>query len=57
MEEPRAYAWIVPERVAVAERPGGCGRGHRREARIAELDWWRDHGCGIGCGERYELDQ
>ncbi len=44
MEEPRAYAWIVPERVAVAERPGGCGRAHRREARIAELEWWRDHG-------------
>ena len=43
MEEPRAYAWIVPERVAVAERPGGCGRAHRREARIAELEWWRDH--------------
>jgi hypothetical protein len=44
MQEPRAYAWIVPERVAVAERPGGCGRMHRRETRIEELEWWRDHG-------------
>ena len=44
MEEPRAYAWVVPERVAVAERPGGCGRAHRREARVEELEWWRDHG-------------
>jgi hypothetical protein len=44
MEEPREYVWIVPERVAVAERPGGCGRTHRRDGRIEELEWWRDHG-------------
>lgn len=44
MREPRTYAWIVPGRVAVAGRPGGCGRAHRRTARIRELDWWRDHG-------------
>lgn len=44
MGEPKGYAWIVPERVAVAGRPGGCGRGHRRDARVAELGWWRERG-------------
>ena len=44
MQEPKDYAWIVPERVAVAARPGGCGRNHRRETRIEELEWWRDRG-------------
>lgn len=44
MGEPKDYAWIVPERVAVAERPGRGGRSHRRELRAAELEWWRDQG-------------
>lgn len=43
MQEPRTYAWIVPDRVAVAVRPGGCGRNHRRAARVGELEWWREH--------------
>jgi hypothetical protein len=42
--EPRCYAWIIPDRLAVAERPGGGGRSNRRERRSAELDWWRSHG-------------
>lgn len=42
--EPRRYAWIIPERLAVAERPGGGGRSHRRERRAREIAWWRDHG-------------
>ena len=42
--EPTTYAWILPGRLAVAERPGGGGRMHRRERRIAELDWWREQG-------------
>ena len=44
--EPRKYAWIVPGRLAVAERPGGAGRSHNRERRAGELDWWRAQGVG-----------
>jgi hypothetical protein len=42
--EPTDYAWIVPGRLAVAERPGRGGRLHRRELRTAELEWWRAQG-------------
>lgn len=42
--EPKRYAWIVPGRLAVAERPGRVGRSHRRELRIAEQAWWRQQG-------------
>ncbi len=42
--EPGRYAWIVPGRLAVAERPGRGGRSHRRELRIAEQAWWRGQG-------------
>lgn len=42
--EPRRHTWIIPERLAVAERPGGGGRAHRRERRAAELGWWRARG-------------
>ncbi len=51
--EPRYYAWIVPGRLAVAERPGRGGRGHRRELREAEQAWWREQGVtGIVPGMR-----
>lgn len=42
--EPRTHAWIVPGRLAVAERPGGGGRSHRVTRRDAELAWWREQG-------------
>lgn len=42
--EPERYAWIVPERLAVAERPGRAGRSHRRLLRTGELEWWREQG-------------
>ena len=49
--EPRSYAWLVPGRLAVAERPGGGGRSHRITRREAELAWWRDQGVqGIVSG-------
>src|SRR5262249_3570974 len=43
-QEPKTYAWIDPDRVAVAERPGRGGRSHRRELRAGELEWWRARG-------------
>jgi hypothetical protein len=42
--EPTTYAWIVPQRLAVAERPGRGGRSHRRGLRAAEIAWWREQG-------------
>ena len=42
--EPKRYAWIVPGRLAVAERPGRGGRSHRRALRAGELEWWRAQG-------------
>lgn len=45
MVEPRVYAWLVADRLAVAERPGGGGRSHRIRRRTAELDWWSAHGA------------
>ncbi len=44
MYEPMTYAWLIPERLAVAERPGGGGRSHRRLRRDGELAWWAAHG-------------
>lgn len=42
--EPRAYAWLLPGRLAVSERPGRGGRSHRRQLRVAETEWWCAHG-------------
>ena len=44
MTEPRVYTWLVPGRLAVAERPGGGGRSHRIARREAELAWWAAQG-------------
>ncbi|MGI9539393.1 MAG: hypothetical protein ACR2N6_04510 [Miltoncostaeaceae bacterium] len=42
--EPRIYVWLVPGRLAVAERPGRGGRSHRRALRDSETRWWREQG-------------
>ena len=42
--EPRAYAWIIPRRLVVGERPGGGGRSHRRGLREVHQAWWRAQG-------------
>ena len=44
MYGPTNYAWLIPERLAVAERPGGGGRTHRRLRRDQELAWWAAQG-------------
>lgn len=51
MSPPRFHAWIVPDRIAVAERPGGGGRSHRRARREVEVAWWWAQGVrGIASG-------
>lgn len=42
--EPTVYCWLIPNRLALAERPGGGGRTHRVARRDAQLAWWWDEG-------------
>jgi hypothetical protein len=41
--EPRHFRWIVKDRVAVCERPGGYGDSHRKVRRQEEIIWLRQH--------------
>lgn len=41
---PRNFAWIVTDRLAVSERPGGYGANHRRVRRQEEIIWIREQG-------------
>jgi len=41
---PRGFTWIVKDRIAVSERPGGCGDSHRRVRRQEEVIWIRESG-------------
>ena len=41
---PRSFTWIIKDRIAVSERPGGCGDGHRRVRRQEEIIWIRENG-------------
>ncbi len=39
---PRNFAWIMKDRFAVSERPGGYGANHRRVRRQEEIIWIRE---------------
>ena len=39
--KPRRFTWIVKDRVAICERPGGYGTNHRRVRRQEEIIWIR----------------
>jgi hypothetical protein len=41
---PRNFAWILKDRLAVCERPGGYGANHRRVRRQEEIIWLREQG-------------
>lgn len=41
---PRNFSWIMKDRLAVAERPGGYGSNHRRVRRQEEIIWVREQG-------------
>ena len=41
---PRNFAWIIKDRLAVSERPGGYARTHRRVRRQEEIIWIREQG-------------
>ncbi|MGI8792424.1 MAG: hypothetical protein ACR2H3_04515 [Acidimicrobiales bacterium] len=42
--EPRNFAWIIKEKLAVSERPGGYARTHRKVRRHEEILWLRNQG-------------
>jgi hypothetical protein len=46
---PRNLTWIIKDKLAVCERPGGFGANHRRVRRQEEIIWLRenDFGCVI----------
>lgn len=41
---PRFFAWVIRDRLAVSERPGGYARNHRRVRRQEEIIWLRENG-------------
>jgi hypothetical protein len=41
---PRNFAWVIKDRLAVCERPGGFGANHRRVRRQEEIIWLREQG-------------
>jgi hypothetical protein len=41
---PRNFTWVLKDRLAVCERPGGYGPNHRRVRRQEEIIWIREQG-------------
>lgn len=41
---PRNFCWVIKDRLAVCERPGGYGQNHRRVRRQEEIIWLREQG-------------
>jgi hypothetical protein len=42
--QPRNFSWVVKDKLAVCERPGGYGVNHRRVRRQEEIIWIREQG-------------
>ncbi len=41
---PPTHAWLIDDRLAIAERPGGGGRSHRIARRQSDFEWWWGEG-------------
>lgn len=41
---PRNFTWVIKDKLAVSERPGGYARNHRRVRRQEEIIWLREQG-------------
>lgn len=37
--QPREFRWVIKDRLAISQRPGGSGEGHRRIRRTEEITW------------------
>lgn len=42
--QPRNFVWIMRDKLAVSERPGGYARNHRKVRRHEEILWLRNQG-------------
>lgn len=42
--EPRNFSWVIKDKLAVSERPGGYARNHRKVRRQEEIIWLREQG-------------
>jgi hypothetical protein len=42
--EPRNFSWIIKDKLAISERPGGYARNHRKVRRQEEIIWLREQG-------------
>jgi len=42
--EPRGFTWVIKDRLAASERPGGFARNHRKVRRQEELIWLAGNG-------------
>lgn len=45
--KPRHFNWIIQDRLAVCERPGGFGANHRKVRRQEEIIWIREQGFDL----------
>ena len=43
---PRNFTWIMKDKLAICERPGGYGDNHRRVRRQEEIIWLRENNFG-----------
>jgi hypothetical protein len=43
---PRYFHWIIEDKLAICERPGGYARNHRPVRRQEEIIWLREEGFG-----------
>ena len=43
---PRHFTWIIQDRLAICERPGGYAANHRKVRRQEEIIWIREQGFG-----------
>jgi hypothetical protein len=41
---PRNFTWVIRDKLAVSERPGGYGTNHRKVRRMEEIIWLREQG-------------
>jgi hypothetical protein len=39
---PRHFAWVIKDKLAISERPGGYGANHRKVRRQEEIIWIRE---------------
>lgn len=42
--KPRHFCWVMQDKLAICERPGGYGANHRRVRRQEEIIWIREQG-------------